>query len=140
MLALMRERRFVERLHDDLDLLFEHFTVGVVVGVGARDAEGVNLTGVVAPSYTEDDPPLGEDVRGGVVFCQAERVPHRIDVEPAAESQVLGQVGQVDVHHQQIGDALVALVLEMVLSRPKCVVAEFVHLDSDGLGLGKHRG
>ena len=100
MLTLVGERFFVECLHDDFDLFFENLTVGVTVSICAGHAEGVHLTGVVTAAYSEDDPPSGEDVCGGVVLGQPQGVPHGIDVEPTTELQVLGQVGHVDVHQQ----------------------------------------
>ena len=45
---------------------------------------------------------------------------------------------QVDAQLQEIGDALVALALEVVLSHPEGVVAGPVHELSDGLGLVEH--
>ena len=119
-------------------MLFEDLSVGVVVGVGAGHAKGIHFPRMVSPAHAKDDPSASEDVGGGIVFRQSQRVPHGIDVEAAAEAEILGQVGQVDVHHQQVWDALVALVLEVVFGRPKCVVAQFVHFDGDGLRLGKY--
>ena len=44
----------------------------------------------------------------------------------------------MDAQHQQVGNALVALVLEMVLRHPKRVVPVFVHAAGHGLDLRKH--
>ena len=49
-------------------------------------------------------------------------------------------MGQVDVEEQQVGDALVALPLEMVFRRPEGVVPQFLHLEDDGLGLVEDGG
>ena len=46
MLAVVREAALVERLPDDLDLLFEELAVGVLVHDGR--AEDLHLAGVVA--------------------------------------------------------------------------------------------
>ena len=127
MLALVGEGVLVERLHYDFHLLLEHLAVGVVVGVGARHAEGVHLPRVIAPAHAEDDPPVGQDVGGGVVLGQPQRVPHGVDVEAAAELELLGHLGQVDEHHQQVGNDLVALVLEVMFRRPEAVIPQPVH-------------
>ena len=124
--------------HYDFHLFLEHLAVGFVVRIGAGDSEGVDLPRVVAAPDAEYDPSPGEDVGGGVVLGQPQGVPHGVDVEPAAELEVLGQMGQVDVEQQQIGQALVALPLEVVLRRPEGVVAHFLHLEDDGLGLVEH--
>ena len=85
-LALVRERPLVERLEDDLDLLLEQLAVGVLVE--HRRAERLDLAGVVAAPDAEDDPAVGQQVDGGVVLGQPERVPHRRDVEAAADLDV----------------------------------------------------
>ena len=46
--------------------------------------------GVVASTDAESDATVGEDVGGGVVFGEAERVPHRVDVEAASEAEIFG--------------------------------------------------
>ena len=71
--------------------------------------------GVVAAPDPEDHAAVGEDVGGGVVLGQTQRMPHRTDVEAAADSQPLGHVREMHRHHQDVGDALVAFVLEVVL-------------------------
>ena len=75
-----------------------------------------------------------------IVLGQPQRVPHRRDVEAAADAQALGDVREVHGQHQDVGDALVALVLEVVLGQPERVVAELVHHLGDGLGLLEHGG
>ena len=57
-------------------------------------------------------------------------MPHRRNVEAAAYLDVPGQVREVDGYHQYVGDALIALGLEVVFGHPEGVVAEPVH----GLG------
>ena len=54
-------------------------------------------------------------------------MPHGIDVEPAAEFQLLGNVGQMHVKEQQVGDDLIPFVLEVVLRGPEAVVAQVIH-------------
>ena len=140
MLAVVRKGAFIESLEQHFRLLFEKRPVGFVVYYGAGIAENLHLAGVVTPAHAEDNPALGQDVRGGEVFRQAERVPHGIDVEAATELEGLGQVGQVDEQQQQVGDALVPFPLEMVFSGPEDVVAQPVHGQGNGLGLVEHRG
>ena len=69
----------------------------------------------------------GENVGGRVVLGQPQRMPHGRDVEAAADPELLGEVRQVHRQHQDVRDALVALVLEVVLGQPERVVAELVH-------------
>ena len=132
-LAVVSEAALVERLPHDLDLLLEELAVGVLVHDGR--AEDLDLAGVVAASHAEAHAAVGEPVGGGVVLGQAQGVPHGVDVEAAAEPELLGEVGQVHPEHQQVGDALVALALEVVLGGPEGVVAEAVHGDGDLFGL-----
>ena len=54
-------------------------------------------------------------------------MPHRQHVEGAAELQALGLGGEPQAELDQVGQALVALVLEVVLGGPQRVVAEVVH-------------
>ena len=131
-LALVREGLLVERLEDDVHLLLEHLAVGDLVLEGRSEA--LDLAGVIAPAHAEGDSAAGQDVGGCKVLGQAQGIPHGGDVEAAAESQVLGQMGQVDVEHQQVGDALVPLGLEVVLGHPHGVVAVLVQSPGDGFG------
>ena len=62
-------------------------------------------------------------------------MPHGGDVEAAAELDVLGQMGQVDIEHNQVGDTLVAFRLEVVLGHPHGIEAIGVQGFRDGLGL-----
>jgi hypothetical protein len=50
---------------------------------------------VIAAADAEDQPPAGEDVDHGVVLGQPQRMPHRSNVEGAAQLDVLRQVGEV---------------------------------------------
>ena len=124
-LALVRERLALERLEDDLDAFLEDFAVGVLVQ--QRRAEGLDLAGVIAAPDAEDHPPAGQDVGHRVVFRQPQRVPHRHDVEAAADLQVLRDAAQMHRHHQEVRDQLRAFRLEMVLGHPERVVAALVH-------------
>ena len=72
------------------------------------------LAGVVAAAHSEDDAALAEDVGHGEVFGQPQGVPHGGDVEAAAVLEGLGLGGQVEAEHQQVGDALISLGLEVV--------------------------
>src|SRR5262245_38884688 len=61
-------------------------------------------------------------------------MPHRRNVEAAADSQAFREVGQVDGEEEDVGQALVAFTLEVVLGEPEGVIAEAVHLNGEGLG------
>ena len=137
-LALMGKGTLVERLENQLDLLLEQVAVGGLVKEGR--AEGFDFPGVVTAADAKDDPAVGQDVGGGKVLGQAEGVPHRGNVETAAELEVAGQMRQVDIQHQQVGDALVALGLEVVFRHPEGIVAAGVHSFGNGLGLVKGGG
>ena len=132
-LAVVREGLLVERLEDDLDLLLEQLAVRRLVG--ERRPERLDLAGVIPAAHPEGDPALGEDVGGGEVLRQAQGVPHGRDVEAAAEAQPPGEMGQMHRGHEHVGDALVALVLEVVLGHPEGVVAGPIHQLGDGLSL-----
>ena len=132
-LALVAPRFLVERLQDDLHLLQEQLPVGVVVDDGR--AESLHLTGMVAPPDAEDHAPAGQDVRHGEVLGDAQRMPHGYDVESLPEFQVFGLPGQVDPHEDQVGNALVALVLEVVLGHPHAVEAALIHVLGQRLGM-----
>jgi hypothetical protein len=137
-LAVMREGLLVEGLHDDVDLLLEDLPVGL--GVEHGTAQRLDLARVVAAAHAEDHAPAREDVGHGEVLGQPERVPHGRDVEAAPEAQPLGHVSQVHGVHQDVGDDLVALVLEVVLGQPQRVVAQVIHGPGQGVGLLEHRG
>ncbi len=129
---------FVEGLEDDVDLFLEQLAVGVLVD--QRRAEGFDLAGVVAAADAEHHAAVGEDVGHGVVLGEAQRMPHRRDVEAAADLHVFGHVGQVQRHHQHVGDALGAFALEVMFGHPEGGVAEAVHLLRDGLGFAEGGG
>ena len=132
-LPLVREGLIVERLEDDVHRFFEFFPVGVLVrDVGTK---GLDLAGVVAATYAENHPTVSQDVGGGVVLGQAQGVPHGSDVEPTAELDVFGQVGQMDVQHDQVGNTLVPLRLKVVLRHPHRVEPVGVQGLGDGLSL-----
>ena len=139
MLATVAERLFVEGLENDLHLLFKKLLVGVVVNY--RSAEALHLTGVIAPAYAKNQPPSGKHVGHGKVFSQAHGVPHGNDVERRAELKTFGQSGQVHSQQYQVGKALVALPLEMVLRGPHAVIAQVVHVGGQryGIGVGLHQ-
>ena len=82
-LALVMKRLLVEALQQELESLLEERPVGV--GVEQWRAEGFHLAGVVAAADTHDDSAVGDDVGHRVIFGEADRVPHRQDVEGAAE-------------------------------------------------------
>ena len=124
-LAVVGEGLFIESLEDDVDLFFEEVSVGFLVKEWV--AEHLNFPGVVAPTHPEDHPTPGQHVGGGVVLGEAQGMPHGRDVEPRPYLQLLCDAGQVHGQHEDVGDALVALSLEVVLGEPQGVVAQVVH-------------
>jgi hypothetical protein len=82
---------------------------------------------MVAAPDAKDDPPAGQDVGHRVILGQPQRMPHRHDVEAAADVQVLRDAAQMHRHHQEIGDQFRAFGLEMMLGHPERVVAALVH-------------
>ena len=134
----MREGVLAEGLDQHLHLLLEQFPVGVAVQHGG--GEGLHLAGVVASAHAKDDPTLGQYVGHGEVLGQAQGMPHGSDVEAAAVLQPLGVGGQVQAEHQQVGDALVALGLEVVLGHPELVVAQALQVAGEVQGPVKGLG
>ena len=137
MLALVRELLRVERLHEDVDLLLEQLAIRL--GVEHRAAERLHLAAVIPAADAEDHAPPGEDVGGREILGQPERMPHRRDVESAADAKPRREMSQMDGRHQDVRNALVALVLEVVLGQPEDAVPMLVHAPRDGLGLVEHR-
>ena len=64
-LAFVRKGFVVERLEDDLDLLFEQFAVRLLVD--DRGAKRFHFAAVIAAADAEYSAPLGQDVCGGVI-------------------------------------------------------------------------
>ena len=64
---------------------------------------------MVAATDAKDDAAAGEDVNGGEVLRQPQRVPHRSDIEAATDLDVLGAVRQMQSHQDGVGDAFGAL-------------------------------
>src|SRR5207302_1224946 len=54
-------------------------------------------------------------------------MPHRRDIERTAELQLARLGRQVGAHEDQIGDALIAFALKVVLGQPQSVVAKRIH-------------
>ena len=132
-LPAMREAVAVEGLEQDFHLFLEQLAVGGLVL--QRTAEGFYLAGVVATANTEHGASLGQDVGDRVVLRQAERVPHRRDVEAAADLQFFGDVRKMHREHEQVGQNLVAFALKVVFGQPQRIPAEPVHLPGYGFGL-----
>ena len=84
----MRKRLPLESLEQDLHAFFEHLAVGILVEEWG--AEGLDLTGVIAPPDPKNDPPPGQDVGHRIVFGETQRMPHRHDIEAAADPDVPG--------------------------------------------------
>ena len=137
-LALEGELLLVEAGEHELQLFFE--VLAVLLGVDQRAAEGFHLARVVATADAHDDAPVGDDVGHRVVLGEADRMPHRQHVERAAEFQALGLGGEPEAELDQVGQALVAFPLEVVLGGPQRVVAEAVHDLGDVAGCEEHLG
>jgi hypothetical protein len=114
----------------------EHVAVFVLVQHLAP--ERLDLAGVVATSDAEDDPAIGEDIGGGIVLGEPQGMPHGTDVEAAADLELLRHVREMHTQHQDIRDALVAFVLEVMLSEPQGVVTEPVHRLGERFTLREH--
>ena len=132
-LAAVAELLVVPGELDDLHRLFEDLAVDavvlgrhLVVAAGHDGAERPRLAGHRAAADAELHPPAGEDVGDGEVLGEAQRVPLRHDVEHLPEAQTLGEHRQVLAELDQVGQHLVALVLEVVLGEPHRVEAELV--------------
>lgn len=65
-------------------------------------------------------------------------MPHGRNVKATADLNAPGHMGQMDGVQQEIGDALIALRLEMVLGHPEAVIAQPIQRGSNRLGLRKH--
>ena len=97
-LAVVGERPFVESLEYYVYLLLEQLPVGRLIQQWV--SKGLNFPGVVASADAKNNPPAGQDIRGGIVLSQTQRMPHGSDVERTAQLDVFGQVSQVDLKHQ----------------------------------------
>ena len=119
---------------DDLHRLLEDLAVDpvvlgldiVVVAAGHHGAERPRLAWHGAATDAELHPAAGDDVGEGEVLGQPQRVPLRHDVEHLPEAQLLGLGGEVQAEQDEVGQHLVALVLEVVLGEPHRVEAELV--------------
>jgi len=123
--TLEMKRFLVEAFEQELEPLLE--PGAVPFGIDQRPAEGLDLARVVAAPHAHDDAPVGDDIRHRVVLGEADRVPHRQHVEGAAELEPLrlGREPEPELH--QIGQALIALALEMMLGGPERVEPAFLH-------------
>ena len=133
----MAEALLIERLEHDLDLLLEQVSIGGLVL--HRRAEGLDLAGMVAASDAEHGAPPGQDIGSGEVLGEAERMPHGRDVEAAADFQRARDMGQMHRAHEDVRDALIAFMLEMVFGQPERVETDFVQLPRHRIGLGEDR-
>ena len=121
MLAVVRESFLSKGFHHHFNLFLKQFPVGVAVKHWG--AESFHFAGVVAAADAKDDAPAGQNVGHRKVLGQAQRMPHRGNVEAAAILQPLRVAGQVQPQHYQVGDAFVAFGLEVMLRHPEFVVA-----------------
>jgi hypothetical protein len=58
-----------------------------------------------------------------IILGQAQRVPHRRDVEATADLNGARAMREVHRHHEIVGNAFRALALKMMLGHPEAVVA-----------------
>ena len=131
MLAAVGEALVVPGELDDLHRFFERLAVDavvfgrhVVVAGGHDGAERPRLAGHGATADAELHAATGEDVGQREVLRQPQRMPLRHHVEHLAEAQLAGAGGGVHTEQDEIGEDLVALVLEVVLGEPHRVVAQ----------------
>ena len=136
--AAMGKRRLVPRLEEDLDLLLKEGAVGRISF--ERRAQRGQFAADVASANAKAETALSEDIGDGKVLGQPQRVPRRHGVEHAAQVEPLRVLSQIDGQHRDIGDAAIALALEVVFSQPQGVVASRVHQLRHGAGFGKDRG
>src|SRR3984893_3015538 len=125
MLATMRERLFVERLEDDVDLFLEELAVGRLIE--QRRSKRLHFPGMVPAADAENNAAAGKNVGRREIFGQPQGMPHRRNIKAAADFQTLGDMGEVHRRHQYIGDALVTFMLEMVLGHPEGIVSDAIH-------------
>ena len=100
--ALVVERLLVEAFEQQVEPFLEDRAVGV--GVEQRGAQGLNLAGVVAAPDAHDHAAIGDDVGHRVILGEPDRVPHRQDIETAAEFEPLGLRRQPQPPLDQIGE------------------------------------
>ena len=106
-------------------MLLEEVPVRLLVE--QRRTERLDLTAVIAPTNAEYHAAFCEDIGRREVLREPERMPHRRDVKPAAEHEVLRKAGEVLCEHEDVWYALVALGLKVVLCHPKGIKAGAVH-------------
>ena len=126
MLEILHENRF-KRLGDRLE--FQGDSIHAVA-LPSR-------LGPVVEHVAKDDAAAREDVNGGEVLCQPQRVPHRSDIEAATNLDVFRSVREVQCHKDGVGNAFSAFALEVMLGHPETVVAKAIHERGHGLGLAQ---
>src|SRR5258708_13285068 len=114
-------------------LLLKERPVGLLVAQWG--AERFYLARVVAATDAKDDAATGEDVNGGEVLRQPQRMPHRRDIEAATNLDVFRSVREVQCHKDGVGNAFSAFGLEVILAHPETVVAKATHKRAHGLAL-----
>ena len=135
-LAAMREQLLVESPEDDVDLFFEELAVGRLVE--QRRAEGFDFPRVVTAPDAENNASASQNIRRRIIFGQSQRMPHRRDIEAAADLQTLGDMGEMQRRHQDIRDAFIPFVLKMVLGHPEGIVTDTIHQLRHRLGFVEH--
>src|SRR6185295_20196836 len=92
-LTLVRKGLLVEGFEDDVDLLLEQLTVGLLVTQGC--AERLDLACVIAATDAEHDSAASQDIGGRIVLREPQRMPHRRNVETAANFDLLCTISQM---------------------------------------------
>src|SRR5499427_3538333 len=95
-LALVGERRFMKCLHNDLELFFKQFPIGL--GVLHRRAKRFDLARMIAPPDPKDDPATRQNIRHGKILSESQGMPHGEHIEAAAEFELRGVLGQPETN------------------------------------------
>ena len=90
---------------------------------------------MVAAPNSEHDAAVGQDIGDREILGEAQRMPHRRDIEAGMELQPLREVRQMHRQHNDIWQAFGAFRLEMVLRHPERPIPQPVHRLRLGLGL-----
>ena len=90
---------------------------------------------MIAATDAKNDTPIGQNIGDREVFGEAQRVPHRRDVKAGVEFQPFREVRQMHRQQDDVGQALGAFRLKVVLGHPERAIAQAVHRLRLGFGL-----
>ena len=124
-MPLCRKDSSLKHFQQQLQSFLEDLAVGI--GIEQWCGKSLDLAGVIAAPDAHDHAAIGDDIGHRVVFGEPDRVPHRQDVETATEFQALCLCREPQPELNQVGQAFVTLMLEMVLGGPQRVIALLVH-------------